>query len=99
MVGEFQAKSFKSLVAEYRNGPLWGRTELSDTELDFSGKALYCAIQNWTFSGALNIILIRNSHKKSVPVWRSEGLSVQSPFRILPGLLAPQRQHSRAALL
>ena len=29
----------------------------------------------------------------------SEGFSVQSPFRILPGLLAPQRQHSRAALL
>ena len=44
-------------------------------------------------------LLIRNSHKKSVPVWRSEGFSVQSPFRILPGLLAPQRQHSRAALL
>ena len=53
MVGEFQAKSFKSLVVEYRNGPLWGRTELSDTELDFSGKALYCAIQNWTSVGKL----------------------------------------------
>ena len=55
----------------------------------------------WTsvIQNGRRIILIRNSHKKSVPVWCSEGLSVQSPFRILPGLPTPQRQHSKAALL
>ena len=48
---------------------------------------------------ALIIILIRNYHQKSVPFWRAEGFSAQSPFRILLGLPAPQRQHSKAALL